>query len=136
MGWIKDLFKRKKGGTKVGNAIRGIVSAATDGALGQGRDLADYFARQNGTRATVADYAVQQHRLQQDNVFVNAQNAAFAPTSRVRGQFQAAYQDRVVGKTGNFITNWLSAPLQGSNLLITALLAWAAYRFTNRNKKK
>ena len=139
MGWFKDLkekiFKRKEGGTAVGNFFRGVASAATDGALGQGRDLARWTAAQRGGRATAADYAIQQRQLQDNVVFNTAQNAAFRPTAGVRADFQNAYRDRIVGKTGNAITRWLNAPLQGVNLLVTAALGYALYKFTNRNKK-
>lgn len=39
MGFFKNLFKRKEGGTVVGNLLRGGASAATGGILGSGAGL-------------------------------------------------------------------------------------------------
>lgn len=39
MGLFKNLFKRKKGGTLVGNLIRGVANSATGGILGNGSML-------------------------------------------------------------------------------------------------
>lgn len=37
MSFLKDLFKRKPGGTFVGNSLRTLSSAYTGGAMGSGR---------------------------------------------------------------------------------------------------
>lgn len=46
MGFLSGLFKRKKGGTFVGNLIRGVANKATGGVLGNGADLAKWEAEQ------------------------------------------------------------------------------------------
>lgn len=38
MGFFGRLFRRKKGGTRVGNFIRGRANVASFGLLGQGRN--------------------------------------------------------------------------------------------------
>ena len=47
MGFLKNIFKRKKGGTLVGNLLRGVSSAATGGILGSGAGLAAWEAKQD-----------------------------------------------------------------------------------------
>lgn len=47
MGWISDLFKRKRGGTAVGNFIRTQARARTFGILGRGRGLRKYWNEQD-----------------------------------------------------------------------------------------
>lgn len=39
MGFLGKLFKRKKGGTLVGNLIRGVANTASGGILGNGQQL-------------------------------------------------------------------------------------------------
>jgi hypothetical protein len=46
MGFFKKLFKRKKGGTFLGNLFRGVVNKASGGLLGNGRDLRRWEAKQ------------------------------------------------------------------------------------------
>ena len=46
MGFFKKLFKRKKGGTFVGNLIRKVSSKATGGVLGSGAGLKRWEAQQ------------------------------------------------------------------------------------------
>ena len=46
MGFFKNIFKKKKGGTLVGNLLRGVSSAATGGILGSGAGLAKWEAEQ------------------------------------------------------------------------------------------
>lgn len=46
MGFLSGLFKRKKGGTFVGNLIRGAASKATGGILGSGAGLAAWEAKE------------------------------------------------------------------------------------------
>jgi len=36
MSFLKDLFKRKPGGTPLGNTVRGVLNKATGGILGNG----------------------------------------------------------------------------------------------------
>lgn len=36
MGFLKDLFKRKPGGTPLGNTIRGVLNKVSGGILGNG----------------------------------------------------------------------------------------------------
>lgn len=48
MGFFKNIFKRKKGGTKLGNLIRGVASSSTGGMLGSGQGLARWEAKQEG----------------------------------------------------------------------------------------
>lgn len=47
MGFFSNLFKRKRGGTFVGNLIRRIAHARTGGLLGNGRDLRRWENEQN-----------------------------------------------------------------------------------------
>lgn len=51
MGFFSKLFKRKKGGTFVGNLIRGVSSKYTGGILGSGAGLAKWEAKQEGKEA-------------------------------------------------------------------------------------
>jgi hypothetical protein len=66
MGFLSNLFKRKPGGTVIGNLFRGVASAASGGILGNGammisqqdadkRDLtdADYEKKYSQTKAGV-----------------------------------------------------------------------------------
>ncbi len=46
MGFLKNIFKRKEGGTFVGNLIRGGSSAMTGGILGSGAGLNAWEQRQ------------------------------------------------------------------------------------------
>ncbi len=46
MGFLKNIFKRKPGGTLVGNLLRGGSSAMTGGILGSGAGLAKWEAEQ------------------------------------------------------------------------------------------
>lgn len=46
MGFLSGIFKRKKGGTFVGNLIRGAASKATGGILGSGAGLAAWEAKE------------------------------------------------------------------------------------------
>lgn len=46
MGWLKNLFKRKKGGTFVGNLIRGVARHYSYGLLGNGNDLRNWEMNQ------------------------------------------------------------------------------------------
>lgn len=39
MGWLSDIFKRKPGGTAVGNILRSLSSSLTDGKLGSGANM-------------------------------------------------------------------------------------------------
>lgn len=39
MSFISNIFKKKPGGTTVGNLIRGVASKATSGALGNGAGI-------------------------------------------------------------------------------------------------
>lgn len=45
MGFLSNIFKRKKGGTFVGNLLRGASSAMTGGILGNGSGLAKWEAK-------------------------------------------------------------------------------------------
>jgi hypothetical protein len=54
MGFFKNLFKKKKGGTLVGNLIRGVASSASGGLLGQGRELAKWEAQQEANKSKLA----------------------------------------------------------------------------------
>lgn len=47
MGFFSNIFKKKKGGTFVGNLIRGAASTATGGVLGSGAGLARWEAEQD-----------------------------------------------------------------------------------------
>lgn len=47
MGFFKNIFKKKRGGTVVGNLIRGVASTATGGALGSGVALKNWEAKQD-----------------------------------------------------------------------------------------
>lgn len=46
MSFFSNLFKRKRGGTFVGNMIRRVASSKTYGILGSGRGLRNWEARQ------------------------------------------------------------------------------------------
>lgn len=46
MSFFSNIFKKKSGGTVVGNLIRGVASTATGGILGQGTELAKWEAEQ------------------------------------------------------------------------------------------
>ena len=46
MGFFSNIFKKKKGGTFAGNLIRGVVSNATGGILGNGSQLRAWEAEQ------------------------------------------------------------------------------------------
>lgn len=46
MGFLSGIFKKKKGGTLVGNLLRGGASAMTGGLLGSGQGLANWEAEQ------------------------------------------------------------------------------------------
>ena len=52
MGFFKNIFKRKKGGTTVGNLIRGVASSVTNGAFGNGRDLSIWEAKQEQKKSS------------------------------------------------------------------------------------
>lgn len=39
MGFLKKLFKKKKGGTKLGNLIRGVANKVSGGKLGTGKNM-------------------------------------------------------------------------------------------------
>lgn len=54
MGFFGKIFKRKKGGTFVGNLIRSVSSKATGGILGNGSGLAKWEAEQEGKEAKAA----------------------------------------------------------------------------------
>jgi hypothetical protein len=54
MGFFKNIFKRKKGGTKVGNFLRGSASAMSGGLLGSGQGLAKWEAEQRGQISPVS----------------------------------------------------------------------------------
>ena len=47
MGFLDGLFKKKRGGTFVGNLLRGGVNTVTDGLLGNGSALAKWEAEQD-----------------------------------------------------------------------------------------
>lgn len=46
MGFFKNIFKRKEGGTVFGNLLRGGASAMTGGMLGSGQGLAKWEQEQ------------------------------------------------------------------------------------------
>lgn len=46
MGFLSNIFKKKKGGTFVGNLLRGASSSVTGGILGSGAGLAKWEAEQ------------------------------------------------------------------------------------------
>jgi hypothetical protein len=39
MSWLKNLFKKKPGGTVFGNMLRGVAKTATGGILGNGANM-------------------------------------------------------------------------------------------------
>lgn len=45
MGWVSNLFRRKRGGTLVGNFIRTQARARTFGIMGRGRGLRKYWEK-------------------------------------------------------------------------------------------
>ena len=65
MGFFKNIFKKKKGGTFVGNLIRGVASTATGGVLGSGAGLANWEAEQEAKElnALKAQIASQQKQI-------------------------------------------------------------------------
>lgn len=48
MGFLKNIFKKKKGGTFVGNLLRGASSSVTGGILGSGAGLRRWEDQQRG----------------------------------------------------------------------------------------
>lgn len=50
MGFLKDLFKRKPGGTLLGNTLRGVTRSLTGGLLGNGALMIsqEEYDRKNG----------------------------------------------------------------------------------------
>lgn len=52
MGFFSNLFKRKKGGTFVGNIIRGLANHYSYGVLGNGNDLNNWEQEQQNSIGT------------------------------------------------------------------------------------
>lgn len=54
MGFLKNAFKRKPGGTALGNTIRGVLKTASAGLLGNGALMIseEEYAKKNGTPYT------------------------------------------------------------------------------------
>lgn len=58
MSFFKNLFKRKAGGTFVGNLLRGVANKATKGKLGNGDDLRRWEEKQGiNSNASTDSYA-------------------------------------------------------------------------------
>lgn len=65
MGFLSGLFKRKKGGTKLGNMLRGVASTATGGLLGSGAGLKAWEESQN--LSEIQDLKMQLMKANQPN---------------------------------------------------------------------
>jgi hypothetical protein len=79
---FKDLFKRKPGGTKVGNLFRGIANKASGGVLGNGLLKVDengnglFYNKKTGSNDVTA----------QDNVPMDAQKGFMGLTSEKKAK--------------------------------------------------
>jgi hypothetical protein len=129
MGFFKNIFKRKKGGTKAGNFLRGLSSGFTGGVLGSGKGLEKWEAEQ---RAQIQPLSALQTPQ------------AFANTPMYQGG-QSVVSDLLPKMA-------VSAPQTGSNTvgqsimreslkkkwhliaLVAGALVWATYFITNRSK--
>ena len=76
MGFFKKLFKKKRGGSFVGNLIRGVASNATGGILGSGAGLAKWEAKQDQKEYDAALQKAVNEKLQQNAAFIKGQQTA------------------------------------------------------------
>jgi hypothetical protein len=152
MGFLKGLFKRKPGGTLVGNLLRGVAKGASGGILGNGgmmisqfdadkRDLSDddfkkrYGYAKNDQRAL--DYATSiamdiagsaWHAGLPNERF----NASAGNTSTSTNNTEKAVNSVIKTSIGQFLKKWWWATLLPFGIGITAVI----YFFKNKNKRR
>lgn len=106
MGFFKNLFKKKKGGTFVGNLIRGVASTATGGLLGNGAQLRQWEAEQEAKKDQTILSDLQTLKAQQR---ANAKNIG---------------SDLLNLAIENKMTNGQTDPNAGEAVVITTLKKW------------
>lgn len=132
MGFLKNIFKKKEGGSKLGNLLRGVSSSFTGGILGSGAGLAKSdaeFARrreEEAIRNFMATPPITPNGYKQlgqnlvDNTMVPFMTNGQGQTSPMIGQsvFYATMKK-----------NWIAI------VLAVALFGGAIYYFASRKNK-
>lgn len=75
MGFFKNLFKKKKGGTLLGNLVRGVANKASGGILGNGVQLAKNDAKIEQREYNQAVQVEAQRQLAKNPAFQAGQTA-------------------------------------------------------------
>ncbi len=142
MGFLKNIFKRKEGGTKLGNLLRGTSSALTGGILGSGQGLANWEREQ--AKKAQKDYENNLRMLQMPQTIPSVSGYGKAVDMRQVGQ------DFVNGTIVPTLTNGngQSSPMIGQSVFYATLkknwlqlliagtvLGGAVYYFATKNRK-
>ncbi len=101
MGFFSNIFKKKKGGTVVGNFIRGVASTATGGVLGSGVGLANWEAEQEAKKDAALKAELKDLRRQIDSKQLGA--------------------DLVNSAVSNGVASKQSSPNMGENIVLETL---------------
>ncbi len=130
MGFFKNIFKKKKGGTLFGNLIRGVANKASGGVLGNGEQLAKWEAEQ----AQKEQEAMVQQQILNSTAYKAGSviGAGAQPTID-----KVANSDGVQDAKQTLIMAWLKANAMKIVLpviLLTILIIWLIRR--NRTAKK
>ena len=105
MSFFKKLFKRKKGGTFIGNLIRGVANKATGGILGNGVGLAKWEAKQEKKEYNKAVQDEVNKRLKQSQAYNQGVNYG----GQAMGQLTPMTQPYVGGLAPKSYTNETAA---------------------------
>lgn len=128
MGFFKNIFKRKKGGTFFGNLIRGVASTATGGLLGTGKDLAEWQSKTEQKEYQQA-LAENQRLIQQSVAFKQGSEIA-QPFSQVITNSPEAKQLQNQQAKAWFTRNWWVVAIP-----LVSIIALFAYILNSKKKR-
>lgn len=132
MGFFKNIFKKKKGGTFFGNLIRGVSSKATGGILGSGAELAKWEAEQ----AQKEQDAMLKQQIENTSAYKAGSAIGLTAKPYVDG---ALASPPVENAKKAMILDWLKAnwlKIIVPIVLLTGLIIWLFRRKKKRNNKQ
>lgn len=125
MGFLKNIFKKKPGGTLLGNLVRGVSSAATGGILGSGANRIE--VGQTQTNAQLAQAAAEAQNTTYTNPTIAGLQAAAVTGVANTPQIQAAAATGIMEKMKQ---NWVAL------VAVVAALFFGYQHYSNNKKTK
>ncbi|AGO49231.1 structural protein [Cellulophaga phage phi18:4] len=130
MGFFKNIFKKKKGGTFLGNLVRGVSSSATGGILGSGAGLAKWEAEQaQKEQDAMVAQQVQNSSAYKVGTAVGLQAKPYVDAVKNSEEVADAKKSMILDWLK---TNWIKLLIP--IVLLTLLVVWLIRRNKNGNQ--